>query len=148
MKFLKRLLGIVIALIIAIVVFKLLGSKVGFGDGAGKTDLDMSAENISSTVSDNEQQASGVDEDQNNTGDQSNGTEEADSNVVIVTIEEERVFIGEKEFLDADELRSYLEETNNDDKEYEIKEIQSILATHEWVEAVFKALQIPVKQVE
>lgn len=71
------------------------------------------------------------------------------SNVVIVTIKETLVFVGNKEFDNEAELKAYIEEVNNDEKEFQLIEENSILDTYEWATKVFNDLNIqlvPIKR--
>lgn len=65
-------------------------------------------------------------------------------NTVIVIIEENRVFINEAEYKDAEELKTYIESVNNDSRVFRLFEDQAIQATHDWVMDVFRELQVEV----
>lgn len=73
------------------------------------------------------------------------GTASLPANVTI-HIEETSVSIGDRVFADANALKAFLESIHNDGRTYRLEEKDAILATHEWVVAVFEELRIPLTQ--
>lgn len=75
-----------------------------------------------------------------------NGEETTNPNIVSVRIEEDHVYVNGEEIPDAEALRRYIEEINDDEKIFELTEdeTRSILATHKWVHDVFDELEIPL----
>lgn len=70
------------------------------------------------------------------------------SSVVIITIKENQVFVGERQFDTAEELKAYIEEIHTDEREFKLRDEHSILETYEWVVKVFDELKIPLIPVE
>ena len=73
------------------------------------------------------------------------GTASLPANITL-HIEETRVSVGDRVFEDAAALRAFLESIHNDSRTYRLEEKDAILATHEWVVAVFEELRIPLTQ--
>lgn len=121
----KKIIGVLG--VIALLVILLLG-RFGFGgpgDGKG-----------SSESGDSKQQTSEPDASQ------------TDSNEVTVIVRESRVLIGDREFSAPEDLKKYVEEIQNDEKVFRLKEENSIQETYEWVVKVFEELQIPLEKAE
>ena len=68
--------------------------------------------------------------------------------VVIVTIQKDKVFVGDKEFDSAEALKKYIEEIDSDEREFKLKDEDSILATYEWVIKTFKDLKVQLVPIE
>ncbi len=66
----------------------------------------------------------------------------------IITIKENQVFVGNKEFDNAEQLKEYIEEINHDEKEFQLNDENSILETYEWVLEVFESLKITLTPIE
>lgn len=121
----KKIIGVLG--VIALLVILLLG-RFGFG---GPGDGKGSGEN-----SDSKQQTSEPD------------AAQTDSNEVTVIVRESKVLIGDKEFSAPEDLKKYVEEIQNDEKVFRLKEENSIQETYEWVVEVFEELQIPLEKAE
>ncbi len=65
---------------------------------------------------------------------------------VVVHIEETSVSIADQTFDNANALKAFLESIHNDSRTYKLEEKDAILATHDWVIAVFEELRIPLAQ--
>lgn len=126
----------------------LLGGGAGIGlGGFGENGLngfglfETSSTSETAEVKDNENAA--ADPSEKETEDIGESKSE-NSDIVTVTIRENQVFVGEKEFTDAQGLKTYIEEINNDARAFRIKEENAIQATYEWVTGVFDELKIQV----
>lgn len=133
----------------ALLLLLLGGGGVGIGlggHGAGLFGPNNGAENTDSSSGEQDAAKDG----ENNAADSSkaeveDGEDEAqDSGVVTVVIRENQVFVGEKEFANAEVFKAYIEEINNDARAFRIKEENAIQATYEWVTGVFDELKIQV----
>ncbi len=129
-KFLGILLAI--ALVVGLVWyftdgFKFGGDESGVGNGETKQEQNIDTE-----------------------GEKDSEVEEKEelSKVVTVTIKGDKVYVGNKEFTTEAELKAYIEEINNDEREFKLKDEESILETYEWVTKVFKDLSIQLVPVE
>ncbi len=71
-------------------------------------------------------------------------TEGRDENVVIVRIEEDKVTVDGAACADADALKAKIEALYTDGTVFRLEDNHSILATYEWVKAVFDDLAIPL----
>lgn len=117
-KFLKKLFGFLFVVLVIVLIFYF--SK-GFGLGGGR--LSESADKQS--------------------GQQNSSAEKGDiPDVIVIKIEEDQVYINGEICNSEEELRSYVEDVNNDTRTFKLEENQSILATHEWVVKVFRDLNI------
>lgn len=128
----KKILVIVGLVVVAIIIF-MIPRSLGFGDGQGSR--------IGSPIEKNLNTIIPVEATKQNSGKDS-----SESNLVIIKIQENKVFIGKEEYINSEELRTYLENTNTDKMIYELEEERAILATYEWVKKVFEDLQIPLKE--
>jgi hypothetical protein len=130
----KKFLRILVLLIIlGVVLLLLFGDKFGFGLGTG-LGFGQTANSSDSSNSD----AAGEDGTVRGTV-----PDPADlPQTITVTIREDRVYVGDVEVADADELRSYIESINTDDRKYTLVDENSIRATYEWVTGVFEDLKI------
>lgn len=132
----KKLLGILVAVILVVLVLALLfGKGIGFGKGneSGDGDSKVTAQ---STVEENVD-ANETDE----TAQVDEGSAEL-LNKITVTIKEDKVYVEDKQIADSEKLKAYIEEINTDSKEYILKDENSILDTYEWVTNVFDDLKI------
>ena len=121
------------------------GAGLGLGGyGAGLFGQNNSAENTAPSSGDQDAAKDGEDNTaQPSKGETENGeNEEQASGVVTVVIRENQVFVGEKEFAGAEVFKAYIEEINNDERTFRIKEENAIQATYEWVTGVFEELKI------
>ena len=124
---------LIIAILLVIIFFG--GKGFGFGgsgDGDGEAGTTVETEVNTEESQDLEEAA---------------GEEGEPGTVVVVTIKGEQVFVGDKEFADASELKAYIEEINTDDREFKLQDENSILATYEWVVDVFEELKIQLVPV-
>ena len=130
----KKFLRILVLLIIlGVVLLLLFGDKFGFGLGTGfgfgQTANSSDVSNSDATGSDGSVRGTVPDP--------------ADlPETITVTIREDRVYVGDVEVADAEELRSYIESINTDDRKYTLIDENSIRATYEWVTGVFEDLKI------
>ena len=133
----KKFLRILVLLIIlGVVLLLLFGDKFGFGLGTG-LGFGQTANSSDRSVASDSDAAS--------TDGNVRGTvpDPADlPETITVTIREDRVYVGDVEVADADELRSYIESINTDDRKYTLVDENSIRATYEWVTGVFEDLKI------
>ena len=132
--------AIILLLILAVIAYLFLnGNGLGLGEGEGNGSVPSKSleENTSET------------EDTTQTED-STQTEDAAKlpNDIVITIKEDQVFIGDQEFHNADELKSYIEEIHTDERSYTLEEENSILATRDWVEAVFDELHLSLLETK
>ena len=137
----NKVLGVLaVVVIIVLVLFILFGKGIGFGSGSNSGD-DKTVEdnNVSDAVNTEEivQPVQEKEEESDETKD-----EEELPNRIIVTIKEDKVFIEDTQFEDAESLKEYLEEINTDYREFFLKDEGSILDTYEWVKEVFDELKI------
>ena len=129
----KKFLRILVLLIIlGVVLLLLFGDKFGFGLGTGfgfgQTANSSDVSNSDATDSDGSVRGTVPDP--------------ADlPETITVTIREDRVYVGDVEVADAEELRSYIESINTDDRKYTLIDENSIRATYEWVTGVFEDLK-------
>lgn len=144
-KFLAVLFAvIIIAGLLFIFVFK--GCQ-GSGDGAG-------SDHPTESINTDQQEVSSVspspsisldesDDDLSQSTDAGQtAPDTANSNEIIVRIEDRQVFVNGKECKDAEELKNYIEEISDDEKIFKLEEEHAILATYEWVTEVFHELGI------
>lgn len=128
----KKFLGIVVSVIVVLVILFLLSQGLGFGlggSGFGKSEGKDSEEKTTQAAS-TEEPKTDIDE------------EEVLSKIVTVTIKENQVYVGSKAIADKEELKAYIEEINNDERQFKLKEENSIQATYEWVTDTFEELKI------
>lgn len=134
----KKFLRILVLLVILGVVLLFLfgdrfglgfGTGFGFGQTADSSDRSSTAESSSAGSEDSTR---GL-------------PDPADlPDTITVTIREEKVYVEDLEVADADELRSYIESINTDDRKYKLVDDNSIRATYEWVTGVFEDLKLPL----
>ena len=134
----KKVLGIVVVLaVIAVILWLIFGKGIGFGNGEGTVTEESSSEAAEAEERSLPQEDEAADED----------TDESDNEKILpdkitVIIQEDKVFVEDKQFEDADTLKEYIEEINSDSRVFYLEDKDSILATREWVEGVFEELQI------
>lgn len=136
MKKIKKVLGILIAVIIVILVLVLLLGK-GFGFGNGNGSGNAEGEGTKQTVVEESTEI--------NETDAAIPTEEIEQELpdeITITIKEDKVFVEDKQIENSEELKTYIEEINTDSKEYYLVDENSILDTYEWVTSVFDELKI------
>lgn len=130
------------------------GNGEGSGDGLWKEAMNIVDNLFEPTESPDEEKKNSEEETENGkeTEDKKDTEDLTDAankpeqlpKTMIVTIREDKVFVGDKEFTGADDLKAYIEEINSDEREFKLKDENSILATYEWVTEVFKALKVPL----
>jgi len=135
----KKFLGFLAVVVIVAVILLLIfgnGLGLGFGNGLGFGSETRTTESADDAV-DNEVAEPDVPED-------SRGISEDETlpDLITVTIREDKVYVEDKEISDAEELRAYIEEINNDTREYKLVDENSIRDTYEWVVEVFDELKI------
>ncbi len=130
----KKVLAIAGALLVLAII--LLFFFKGFGLGGNGSGDDVAVSPTQQETNTKEPEKENVDE------------TEVTTKVVTVTIKENQVFVGEKEFTNEADLKSYVEEINNDERKFKLKEENSILDTYEWVNGVFENLKIQLIPVE
>ena len=137
---------ILVLIVLAILFFLLPGFGFGFGKGNGtgvfssnsESEGDGSqnvTESITETVSTAEVTTEAT-------------TEVGNSNEVTIKIQEDKVWVNDKQISDKDELKSYIEEINNDDKKYTLEQENAILATYNWVVGVLDELKIEYTELK
>lgn len=132
----KKILGIILAVIVVILVLALLlGKGLGLGKGNGSGDGDSKA--TSQTAVEDSVEADETDE-----TNQVDASSKELPNKITVAIKEDMVYVEDKQIADAEELKSYIEEINTDSKEYILRDENSLLDTYEWVTNVFDELKI------
>lgn len=132
----KKILGILAAVIFVMLVLALfIGKGIGFGKGNGSGDGDSKV--VVQTTVEEDTDSNKTDETVHEDG----STKELPDKITI-TINEDKVYVENKQIADSDELTTYLEEINTDSKEYILKDENSILDTYEWVTNVFDDLKI------
>lgn len=100
---------------------------------------DISGGNTQSADDSAPTQRQGLDD---NKGDKPGTGNDQDSNIICVTIREDKVFVNDVECKNADELNAYIQQIYSDQKVFKLYDERSILATYEWVESVFLDLGI------
>lgn len=132
----KKILGIIVVAIIVILVLALVfGKGLGLGKGNGSSDGNSIATS-QTTVEES------VDADETDETIQVDASSKELPNTITITIKEDKVYVEDKQIADAEELKSYIEEINTDNKEYILKDENSILDTYEWVTNAFDELKI------
>ncbi len=127
--------GIVGAGVVAALLLSLFGGyKLGLGDaiglGPGKQVEDTKDKDAK----------------ENKTDDKKDDNKKAElPSEITVKITEDKVFVEDKEILNAEELKKYIEEINNDKRTYKLVEENSIKATHDWVIKTFEELKLSLK---
>lgn len=132
----KKILGILVAVILVVLVLALLfGKGIGFGkcNESGDGDSTVTAH---TTVEEN------VDANETDETVQAEESRKELPNKITVTIKEDKVYVEDKQIKGSEELKVYIEEINTDSKEYILKDENSILDTYEWVTNVFDDLKI------
>lgn len=122
--------GVVGAAAIAALLF--FGNGLGLGRGTGTGETRSIESHIGDAVT-SSVDASGA-----------AGTASIPENVTVL-IEENKVFVEGQAVEDAAALKTYLERIHNDSRTYTLTEKNAILATHEWVLAVFNELKISLQ---
>lgn len=130
----KKVAGVGVVGIVIVAVLMFLGNGFGFGTGSG------SGEGANDVSVQQESQVESAQESVEETETVESVEEFAD--VVVVTIRENKVLVGEQEFENEAEFKVYLEEIYTDSVKYELQEENSIQATYEWVTKVFENLSI------
>ncbi len=145
------LIVIVIVIIVLAVLF-CLGKCSGFfpgagngsaaAEGSGNTEAEKTAENEAEPADESAEPAA--------QDHRENAEEEPEEPVlpdkITVKIVEDKVYVENEEFADAESLKAYIEEINTDSREYYLEDENSILDTYEWVKGVFEELKIPLNQ--
>ncbi len=130
----KKAVGVGVVGIVVAAVFMFLQNGFGLGGGDGLKDGD------SDVAIQPESQAEVTQEPEEET--ETTESSEELSDVIVVTIQENKVLVGENEFDKEADFKSYMEETYVDSVKYELKEVNSIQSTYEWVTKVFEDLSI------
>ncbi len=73
-------------------------------------------------------------------------TDWSEIRILTILIEDDKVFVNDKEFKDAEELKQFLEDIYDDGKIVRLDDAQSILATRDWVVEVLNGLSISYTQ--
>ncbi len=136
MKKAKKAVGFGAVGVAAVALFLFLRNGNGFGPGNG--------DGFSNGESDASIQQESQTESTQETAEESKPEESSEelADALVVTIRENKVLVGDKEFDNEADLKAYLEEIHVDSKTYELKEENSIQATYEWVTKVFDDLSI------
>lgn len=155
-KFFKKVAAVAVLVVVAVVSFFFKGFSFG-GDGSGNGD-GKSAEtlNLVDDLFEPEETPKKTEETTQNTEDQKDKTDMAEQTdeteklpkVITVTIQNDKVFVGGKEFASAEALKEYIEEINSDEREFKLKDENSILATYEWVTEVFESMKVQLVPIE
>lgn len=135
----KKVLGIAIAIVVIAIIILFFCKGLGLG-GEG------SGEKTSATPTKQETEKPEPSKEPDKPQESVLENEEI-AKVIIVTIRENQVFVGNKEFGNEAELKKYVEEINNDERQFKLKEEKSILDTYEWVTKVFTDLKIQLVPV-
>ena len=125
----KKLLGILLAVLIIAAILLYLGK--GFGLGGTGSGIGESGQATQSTPA-----SSQASESSEEIG------EEVISNVVTVTIKEDKVYVGEQEFADEASFKTYIEGINNDQREIKIVEENALQGTFDWAVKVLDDLKV------
>ena len=129
------ILAVALLALAFVLVFFFGGTNAGSPQGGGSSDGGGGTRSIpESTVSTDTSEQSGK-----------SGASSLPANVVV-RIEETSVSIADRTFEDANALKAFLESIHNDGRTYKLEEKDAILATHDWVLAVFEELRIPLAQ--
>ncbi len=155
-KFFKKVAAVAVLIVVAVISFFFKGFSFG-GDGSGNGD-GKSAETLHlvDDLFEPEEPPEESEEAIQNTEGQKDKTDMKDQadetgklpKVIIVTIQKDKVFVGEKEFADAKALKQYIEEINSDEREFKLKDENSILDTYEWVTEVFEDMKVQLVPIE
>lgn len=155
-KFFKKVAAVAVLIVVAVISFFFKGFSFG-GNGLGNGD-GKSAEtlNLVDDLFEPEETPKKAEETAQNTEGQKDKTDMADQadeteklpKVITVMIQRDKVFVGGKEFTDAEALKQYIEEINSDEREFKLKDENSILATYEWVTEIFKDMQVQLVPIE
>ena len=138
----KKVLGIVVVLaVIAVILWLIFGKGIGFGNGDGNGEGTVTEESSSESAEAEERSLPQEDEAANEDTDESDNEKILPDKITVI-IQEDKVFVEDKQFEDADTLKEYIEEINSDSRVFYLEDKDSILATREWVEGVFEELQI------
>lgn len=127
----KKVLGITVTVIIIVVILVALSKGFGFGGGGLGTPSDS-------------QKATKAEKTTEAVENKTDETQTMTSKVIIVKIKENQVYVDDKAVSDKDALKTYIEELNSNEREFRLKEENSIQATYEWVADVFDELKIPL----
>lgn len=73
-------------------------------------------------------------------------TDWSEVRILTVSIEDDKVFVNDREFKDAEELKEFLEDIYDDGKIVRLDDARSILATRDWVVEVLNGLSISYTQ--
>lgn len=130
----KKVAGVGVVGIVVVAVLFFLKNGFGFGNGSGF------GEGANDASAQQETQVESTQESVEET--EAIESVEEHTDVVIVTIREKKVIVGEQEFENEEAFKAYLEEIHTDSGKYELQEENSIQATYEWVVKVFEDLSI------
>lgn len=125
----KKLLGILLAVLIIAAILLYLGKGFGFGgtgSGTGTSGQTQESVQASSQAAESTEEIG----------------EEVISNVVTVTIKEDKVYVGEQEFADEAAFKTYIESINNDQREIKLVEEDALQGTFDWVVKVLDELKV------
>ena len=127
-KILEIIAAAIVVLILAYVLFKLFKFGGGGGDNKKPTSQTSVENSIDAHESDETIQAD------------ASSKELPDK--ITITIKEDKVYVEDVQIADAEKLKNLIEDINTDNKEYVLKDENSIYDTYEWVTNVFKELKI------
>lgn len=117
------------------------GLGPGAGLGTGSSDGNSEAQKQEESVEEAEQAAETAEAEEET-------QEEQVPDVIVVSIKQDKVTINGHEVSNEEELRSYVEEYNSDNRTFTLEEDQSILDTYNWVKSVFDDLDIQLKNAK
>ena len=127
-KILEIIAAAIVVLILAYVLFKLFK----FGGGGGDNKKPTSQTSVENSIDAHETDETIQDDE---------SSKELPDKITI-TIKEDKVYVEDVQIADAEKLKNLIEDINTDNKEYVLKDENSIYDTYEWVTNVFKELKI------